>query len=122
MRELGTIFPVLDTVKVQPIFSLMIALPVGAVETEFEAAAVTGSEAFQFISLESKKPNYSSQIECQSFVAISTFEFASKLLAKHPQQKNFKFVEQVCNMQQAKPQYVVNPLLSLPPYHSSILA
>ena len=94
-KELGTVFPVLDRLKVKPIFSLMIALPPGTVESGFDAASVVGSEAFQWISLENNKPNYSSKMECQCFMALSTFDYAEKLLLQHPQQRNFKFVEQV---------------------------
>ena len=94
-EELGLIFPVADGVKVKPVFSLMAAFSSGAVESPFDAAAILSSDAFQWVSLENKKPNYSSSVDCQCFVAISTFDFAEKLLKEHPQQRNFKFVEQV---------------------------
>mmetsp|Transcript_8992 Transcript_8992/g.16752 ORF Transcript_8992/g.16752 Transcript_8992/m.16752 type:complete len:218 (+) Transcript_8992:230-883(+) len=93
-EELGLIFPVADGVKVKPVFSLMAAFSSGAVESPFDAAAILSSDAFQWVSLENKKPNYSSSVDCQCFVAISTFDFAEKLLKEHPQQRNFKFVEQ----------------------------
>ena len=93
--ELGSLFPVLDEVRVKPVFSLMVAYARGDVSCDFDAASVVGSEAFQFVSAENAKPNYDAVgVDCDSFVALSTFERAEDLLERHPQQKNFKFVEQ----------------------------
>ncbi len=47
-----------------------------------------------FFLCHSVQPNYTSDVACQSFVAITTFEMAERLLAAHPQQRDFKFVEQ----------------------------
>ena len=93
-EELGAIFPVLDRVRVRPIFALMVAFEAGTVDLGFDAAAVVGSNTFQFVSTERAKPNYASDADCESFVALSTFSSAEALLLKHPQQRNFKFVEQ----------------------------
>lgn len=100
--ELGTIFPVMDGLEPRAVFTLMAAFPPGAsgAHRPFEAAAITNSDAFQWVCMENRKPNFPAErgpwqgTDAECWVAISTFAFAAELLAAHPQQRDFKFVEQ----------------------------
>eukprot|EP00884_Botryococcus_braunii_P007656 jgi/Botrbrau1/16892/Bobra.150_2s0105.1 len=80
LQNQGIYFPELQSVENVPLFSMMAAVPSPLLQVPFDAAAVEGNAALQWISRDSSKPGREREDGAECWVAVTTEEYARQLI------------------------------------------